>query len=218
MARTGSSIAMLMLLLTGAAAAPPAGCRGEQSCLSTEGPRSGGAMLQTLADKEAIVGTREASVAGAGTAPLRGRLETLEKEVDTLKKRTTDLETEVVGGEGSLPSIPEAPEAPPEAAALQNLQSDDSAPPDQRFMSLAQGAADIEKGESMKTRVAAVEADVASLKSKISMLENQVMGKDGLSLLEKVAGSSLKSRIVSLEEEVDLMRSRVSSLEHTVKG
>merc|ERR1712007_231501 len=62
---------------------------------------------------------------------------------------------------------------------------------------------------SLKDRVATCEADMATLNSKISVLENQVSGStasDGMSLLEKEKGSSLKSRIVALESEADSNR------------
>jgi len=75
---------------------------------------------------------------------------------------------------------------------------------------------------SIKGRVAAIEADVAALNSKLETLENQVAGRDfdeDISLLEKRRGGpSLKGRIVELEDAVDKMRTRVSTLEHTVMG
>lgn len=190
-------------------------------------------MLQTFADKEGISGS--ATRAASKGAPLKGRLETLEKEVASLKSRTATLETDVMGSEssaeGPLPAIDEvAAPAAPEEAVLASVDKKKAQPhhghkksrPDtEAYVALAQGAADIEKADSLKDRVAALEAEMAALKSKVSMLENQVAGKDfdgGLSLLEKATGSALRSRIVSLEEEVDMMRSRVSSLEHTVEG
>merc|ERR1712087_150465 len=81
---------------------------------------------------------------------------------------------------------------------------------------------DAHQNPAMKERVALLEKEIADLKSKMSTLENAVMGNAfslKASLLQTgELGSSLKSRIMSLEEEVDSLRNRVSSLEHTVVG
>jgi len=196
-------------------------------------------MLQTAADKE---GT--ATHAASQGAPLMGRLDTLEKEMGMLQDRTAQLELEVMGTEGSkeegpmlpaidaaagpMPAFDEASGPPmPLEAALVSVDKRRAQPrrfhkrAQHDYIALAQGAADVGREGSLKERVAALEAAMAALKSKVSMLENQVAGKDfagGLSLLEKAAGSALKSRIVSLEEEADMMMARVSALEHTVRG
>lgn len=84
----------------------------------------------------------------------------------------------------------------------------------------AEEAEALKQDPTLKERVAVAEKDLAELKSKLSTLENEVMGTTftmKLSLLEE-RGSSLKSRIVSIEEEVDSLRSRVSTLEHNVIG
>mmetsp|Transcript_102012 Transcript_102012/g.207404 ORF Transcript_102012/g.207404 Transcript_102012/m.207404 type:complete len:233 (-) Transcript_102012:143-841(-) len=232
MALTGSPMVVLLaLLLTGAVVgAPSSECRGEQSCLSVDGPRSGGAMLQTASEKEGV----SSSATRAKGAPLKGRLDTLEKEMGMLQDRTAQLELEVMGTEGAgegpmLPAIDEAAVLPPapEEAALASVDKRRAQPhrfhkrAQHDYVALAQGAADVEREGSLKERVAALEAAMAALKSKVSTLENQVAGKNlagGLALLEKAAGSALKSRIVSLEEEADMMMARVSALEHTVRG
>jgi len=90
---------------------------------------------------------------------------------------------------------------------------------DQRSASLLdQGPA------TLKARVAGDESAMATLKSEISALENQVSGNafvTGSSLLAQGSagsGSSLKSRIVGLEDDADSCRSRVAALEHMVMG
>jgi len=45
------------------------------------------------------------------------------------------------------------------------------------YVGLAQGAADVKQAVTLKERVAALEASMAALKSKFSMLENQSLGK-----------------------------------------
>mmetsp|Transcript_102010 Transcript_102010/g.207397 ORF Transcript_102010/g.207397 Transcript_102010/m.207397 type:complete len:230 (-) Transcript_102010:143-832(-) len=229
MALTGSPMVVLLaLLLTGAVVgAPSSECRGEQSCLSVDGPRSGGAMLQTASEKEGV----SSSATRAKGAPLKGRLDTLEKEMGLLQDRTSALESEVMGtegaGEGPLPAIDEAAPPAPEEAVLASVDKKRAQPhhfhkrAQHDYVGLAQEAADVKKAGTLKDRVAALEAAMAALKSKVSTLENQVAGKNlagGLALLEKAAGSALKSRIVSLEEEADMMMARVSALEHTVRG
>merc|ERR1740138_976448 len=91
-------------------------------------------------------------------------------------------------------------------------EKDDKQESYRRVMSLLAHKANDKQPSTVKDRTAALEADVAALKSAISTLENQVAGtvfSSHSALLQMESpGSSFKSRITSLEEEVDACRTR----------
>jgi len=137
-------------------------------------------------------------------APFNGRLDTLESEVASLKQRTAAVETETMGS-SDISAVSMKTRSRLALLASSSTESQETS----------------DKTEEVKNRVAALEADTAALTSKLSMLENQVMGGGDVSLLATDtlnSGSSLKARIVALEETVDVQRTRVSNLEHTVVG
>jgi len=157
--------------------------------------------------------------------PLKTRVTALETSATALKERVTTLE-----GEVGMPGATEA------AAELLHTHSrvEDAAFPEedvQQFPELTEtGRKEMELSlvaasgsvmtKSLKSQVAALEADIANVDSRLSGLENQVSGKkvtSSASLLE-VPGSSLKGRIVSLEDKADECRTRATALEHVVRG
>lgn len=169
-------------------------------------------MIQKMAEMDA---TADAS------APLKGRVETMETEVARLKQRLSTLQADVVGSSDN-----EDGGAPQEAVLLDESFADqmhmymEATPPTSR-QNQASLVATKSTAEDLKLKVATLEGDVALLKVKTSELENVVSGHGSVrpSLLEeKSEGSSLEGRIVSLEREIDSLRSRASNLEHTVEG
>jgi uncharacterized protein YceH (UPF0502 family) len=172
-----------------------------------------GLQTQTKVSKTSLLETSSKMKLG----PLAARLTALETEVASLQQRTDTMEAEIQGaGAGALLSEEDL------AAGLVTKKAS------RRHASLLeQGAAKAEDNDSregtIKERTATLETSVAGLKSKMSMLENQAVGKTSsgavASLLQvQASGSSLKARISSLEDEVDSLRTRVTTLEHVVEG
>jgi len=150
------------------------------------------------------VPTSAASEAKSTTAPLKGRVATLTAEVESLSGRVkTMLETVGAGGTPAAAAALELGKEIPYARYTALLHSDKT------------------DDASLKEDIAALETQVADLKSKLLLLENQVVG----SLLQKGSATravgdptTLSSRVVTLEKDVDDMRTRVTSLEQTVAG
>merc|ERR1712232_441433 len=121
-----------LLLIVASASATSSQCTVGQSC-QNDGPRSGGAMLQktsTEAEASEARGTVSAE-AKTKSAPLKGRVDTMEAEVISLKARLAKLQADVgSGGEGGVletmpvtapevpAEMPPPPEIPAEEAAL----------------------------------------------------------------------------------------------------
>jgi len=154
--------------------------------------RAGAAMLQTASGK-------------VGQAPLKGRVVTLEAEVTSLTERVKVM-MDTVGTASDAAALLGKEEPYAEYTAL--LKS-----------SVKEGEAEGE--EALTAAVAALETKAAELKSKILLLENQVVG----SLLQKEQAAasrseptSLSSRVESLEDDVEAMRTKVTSLEQTISG
>lgn len=237
-------------ILTADAALPPSSScddNGDLACTAAprgDSSRAGTAMLQvgSHSTKGHKVDTNQTNAKDAEkarekakSAPLKLRVETLEKEVAALQERVSALQADVgVSGGASAAAAPEeAPaallggrRAPPRGAAARDDDDDDG---DEALVEIsnAKGSRD----DTIKGKVAALEATMAQVKSHISQLENQVMGevallqagrgsgKEGhVSASDKGSGSSLKSRIESLESELDSCRTRASTLEHEVTG
>jgi uncharacterized protein YceH (UPF0502 family) len=171
-----------------------------------------GLQTQTKVSKTSLLETSSKMKLG----PLAARLTALETEVASLQQRTDTMEAEIQGaGAGALLSEEDL------AAGLVTKKAS------RRHASLLEQAAKAEDNDSregtIKERTATLETSVAGLKSKMSMLENQAVGKTSsgvvASLLQvQASGSSLKARISSLEDEVDSLRTRVTTLEHVVEG
>jgi uncharacterized protein YceH (UPF0502 family) len=173
-----------------------------------------GLQTQTKVSKTSLLETSSTMKLG----PLAARLTALETEVASLQQRTDTMEAEIQGagaGAGALLSEEDL------AAGLVTKKAS------RRHASLLEQAAKAEDNDSregtIKERTATLETSVAGLKSKMSMLENQAVGKTSsgvvASLLQvQASGSSLKARISSLEDEVDSLRTRVTTLEHVVEG
>jgi chromosome segregation ATPase len=171
-----------------------------------------------------VSATKIQTKAKAKLGPMASRLTSLETEVSSLQQRANHMEATVqgagaAGGAGALFAEDVAfPEVMPVAPHHGR----------HREPSLLEREGEAHKHKSIRDgtirdRTAALESSVADLKSKLSMLENQVSGKNAddadASLLQvKGSGTSLKARIHSLEEEVDSLRTRVSTLEHVVEG
>jgi cell division septum initiation protein DivIVA len=163
--------------------------------------------LQTKAKASLLDVSKRAQLESkAEMGPLAARLSALEGEVDSLEQRTQTMETEIQGGAG-VASIAELDTKTPEIHTHVALLEEDGG-----------------KEGTIKERTASLESRVATLKSTMSVLENQVSGKTfaGTASLLQVedsdSGSSLKARITSLEDEVDSLRTRVTTIEHVVTG
>lgn len=173
-------------------------------------------LAQTNKAKKSLLLQNDQKTAAASTsatksegAPLKGRLTTVEAEITSLQDRVTTMETEVMGGAAAL--------------MIEDDIYEDGAKKKSKYTSLlakdASEKGSEDKADDLKARVATAEANVGTLKSKISTLQNQVLGGTPSSLLQTDQdGSSLRGRIISLEGAVDKMRTDVSSLEHTVVG
>jgi hypothetical protein len=224
---------------------------GVGAALASGGAVAGSAMLQlgkeeSKEDKESHQAQNKAK-----DAPMKGRLDTLDKEISSLMDRVATLEGEVgvsgeeIGGVGggdlALATARKAPAAPAEedeeAVLLSTATSirkdvddddgdddgsdsgDDTA--DEESLLEYGGRAASHKTGSIKDRMASAEAEIATLKSKVSVLENQVVGASGDSLLQKAGqrkGSNLMGRLKSLESETNMLRTQVGNLEHMVSG
>jgi chromosome segregation ATPase len=150
--------------------------------------------------------------------PLSARLTALEKEVDSLTQRTDTMESEIQGGPAGGALLSE--EELPGLVAKKTTRRHDTG-----FALLEQEAKRSKSSRegTIKERTASLETNVAALKSKMSMLENQAVGRTSTgtaaSLLQvQGSGTSLKARISGLEDEVDSLRTRVTTLEHVVEG
>merc|ERR1711953_1036420 len=120
----------------------------------------------------------------------------LEKEMAALKKTTGALEAKV-GHKAAVSSlITEA------SQRIVDVQHSDGGP--------------------LKKRVIALEADAADVKSRVTDLEEEVLGTKGLSLLEasrtEVDTGSLESRVLALKATVVDLQGRVSTLKQRVIG
>lgn len=178
------------------------GAYGNEDRSCAEVPRSGSALLQTSS----------ASV----TAPLVGRVLTLEAETTSLESRVSALQdslgvtggADLGGGEG-------------DAATLQMHRKE----PYARYALLLRSIAKSDTS-TLKEDVASLETRAAAVKSSILTLENQVSGNAftaKYSLLANTVkgaqkGTSLESRVEALEEETSEFRTKVTSLEQTVVG
>jgi uncharacterized protein YceH (UPF0502 family) len=200
----------------------------EHSCVAgMEGAPSastGSAMIQTAGEKGATVTAHVAEDVSAG-APLKGRVATLEAEMNSLDARVTALQDSLgysggAGGGG--------------AGEVAEVQVDNKKEVSYaKYVSLLRSTYDL---AALKDDVATLEGRAADLKSKILALENQVSGNafamkfsllsgnaQGAKAAAAKAGqadqeSSLSSRIEALEEETEEFRTRVTSLEQTVVG
>jgi hypothetical protein len=210
---------------------------------AAQGPRDGSAMMQ-IAREEGTSGTlreriEEAQRKSAKTrtkdAPMKGRLETVEKEIGSLKARVASLEGDVgvsggamsAGGAAPAPA-PAPPPAVEEEAAPEEMVFLTNGPGRQSTKaSLLAEATITAEGASLRTgaikdRIATAESDVSLLMSKVAVLENQVAGGLESSLLQegedKGGKSNFVARLEGLEADTKTLRKRVSILEHTVKG
>jgi hypothetical protein len=209
---------------------------------AAQGPRDGSAMMQ-IAREEGTSGTlrqriEEAQRMSAKTrtkdAPMKGRLQTVENEIGSLQARVASLEGDVGVSGGAMSADGAAPApapAPPPAV-------EEAAPEEMVFLthgpgrhstkaSLLAEATITAEGASLRTgsikdRIATAETDVSLLMSKVAVLENQVAGGLGSSLLQEGEGKGEKSNFVArlegLEADTKNLRKRVSILEHQVKG
>merc|ERR1719291_594067 len=99
-------LAPLFAILT-LCVASPARCAAGQTC-AAEGPRSGGAMLQTMSEADSMGGKErtEASVESQTQgAPLKGRVDAMEGDVASLKERLAKLQAETGAGGGEAGDI-----------------------------------------------------------------------------------------------------------------
>lgn len=154
--------------------------------------------------------------ASSQAAPLKGRLVTLEAEVAGLEGRIGALKTEVGATAGA------AAEAP---ALLEKDNIEERTALFADYASLLRDHSDL---GSLASTTSDLEAKMATVRSDIQQLHNQVSGNafSAPSLLStyatKVAsqseGSSLESRIVALEHEVGNARTQVTSIEQVVVG
>lgn len=224
-------LASIGSLVTASVGSPPK-CQGSRSCKSDANVRTGngGVLLQTVVDKEGVAvddvrdfgaaqnANRKAIAAAALKGmPLKGRVTGLETAIAETKARLSALQTEVTGATDIEAGAALTMVSADEEDSLEHHHHDNRV-----SLVAASVSQEAQQAPAIKDRLAAIEKDVADLKSKTSTLENDVMGaafamKASL-LEEKASGSSLKSRIVSVEDEVDSLRGRVSSLEHAVTG
>lgn len=172
--------------------------------------------LQMKSTKAAAALMQTSSSSKTKLGPLSARLDALEKEVTSLQSRTGTLETSIQG-QGAVAMLAEDSE--------DLVRSTSSGKTSHKYASLLQQEATRSGEGTIKERTAALESNVAALKSKMAMLENQAVGRTSsgtpLALLQaeaKASGSSLKARISGLEDEVDSLRTRVTTLEHVVEG
>jgi hypothetical protein len=108
-----------------------------------------------------------------------------------------------------------------------SAEDEDAEEEDGPMALLALGAAAASESESgtgsIKGRLLSSEQEVASLKSRMTGLENAVGGHAFPSLVGQdvasgASASSLKRRMESLEDEVDSLRTRATALESSVTG
>jgi uncharacterized protein YceH (UPF0502 family) len=173
------------------------------------------ALVTGLLQKKTKASLLETSAEKTDLGPFASRLTTLETEVASLQQRAEHMATMVQGGSAG--------------AILAEDLGDFAAPVKPHGGQMYASLLEESLGEgTIKERTASLESSVASLKSTLETLENQVSGKSSTgdaeaSLLEVQhskggSGTSLKARIVSLEVDVDSLRTRVSNLEHVVEG
>jgi hypothetical protein len=252
------------------AATRDASCDADDSsfCAARGSAVKGSAMLQTAQEKDALRSIHDHTVVTAGegrqdaaadeekdrqkakSAPLKLRVEGLEKEMTALKERVAAVQADVGVSGGAAGGAAEEPallgKSPRTATSARRSEGDqekeeeedsDAEGEDSLLQSSKGNRAQLTdskvnrtdtEDDSIKGRVMALEADMAQVKSDISVLENQVIGKASLlqaaggrgsgSGSESGSGSSLKSRVVALEDTADACRSRVNTLEHEVSG
>jgi uncharacterized protein YceH (UPF0502 family) len=181
-------------------------------------------MIQTAGDKGATV-TASVAKDASETAPLQGRVSTLEAEMNSLDTRVGALQ-EALGYSGS--AVAGGGEAGVAEVQVDTKQEISYA----KYTQLLHSFQDL---SALKDDVATLEGRAAGLKSSVLALENQVSGnafevKDASLLSKGVKGaaiakegaktseSSLKSRVEALEDETEGMRTRVTSLEQMVVG
>jgi uncharacterized protein YceH (UPF0502 family) len=225
-------MAMVLALVVSVTAAAEETCPGDRSCgeeiISGSSASRGGSVLLQISRQEEGKETQEekeqeVEQQKAKGAPMSGRLDTLEKEIASLTDRMSALEGDVgvsggaeVGGDAGVALM----------AKKQRRDDEDSDESDGASLLAYAGenAADTanKKSGSIKDRITTAEGQVAALKSKLQVLQNQVMG--GASLIQ-TAGSSgegrdsnLIERLEGLEAEVSKLRTGVSNLEHEVSG
>lgn len=199
----------LTFLLVGATSAATAPCAHRadstdetEACSAADAPRArvAEAMIQTSGlSKEEQAGNQKNGKSTSDIGPLALRLTTLESEITSLQERLAVLQSEIMGEGGALLETGAIPKgAVDDVVALQKSNK---------------------QGVTIKERTATAEANVATLHSSLSTLENQVKGDPSASLLEvKASGSNLKDRIATLEKQVSAIRTRMSTLEHMVLG
>mmetsp|Transcript_19373 Transcript_19373/g.41225 ORF Transcript_19373/g.41225 Transcript_19373/m.41225 type:complete len:237 (+) Transcript_19373:75-785(+) len=224
-----------LLLLSLALASPTARCGtgGDQSCPSQDGPRAGGAMIQTVSGKDAaVVGAHPHSFAEAAVhpallnvqddkaqlAPLKGRITTLESEATSLATRIKALQSEVGAADAAAAMQKEAAMDQIAKVPLPTLLEDKAEAASLLTSSVLDTTKSME--DTLKARIVALETQLATMKSQVAALENQVTGRTyapEMAMLQE-AGTSLAGRVFSLEKEIDVLRTRVSNLEHTVVG
>merc|ERR1719333_1335697 len=133
---------------------------------------------------------------------MAGRLDTVEKEISSLKDRVASLEGEVgVSGSGAgAGAAPVVEEAAPALMArkVSAIEEDED---DAALLAYGKGE---KKTSTIKERIATAEADVGTLKSQVQTLMNQVTGGAVLLELEtqkkhKGRGSNLIDRLENLE-------------------
>merc|ERR1712039_610462 len=155
----------------------------------------------------------------AQAAPLKGRLVTLEAEVAGLEGRINTMKAEVGatagGGAEVAPTLLEKEKKEHNSALFGD------------YLALLRSGSDL---ASLTATISDLEGKMATVKSDIQFLENQVKGNAfafaAQSLLETkndktssgLKGSSLESRTVALEDEVANARTRVTAIEQAVVG
>merc|ERR1719333_1168546 len=136
---------------------------------------------------------------------MAGRLDTVEKEISSLKDRVASLEGEVgVSGSGAgAGAAPVVEEAAPALMArkVSAIKEDEDDEDDAALLAYGKGE---KKTSTIKERIATAEADVGTLKSQVQTLMNQVTGGAVLLELEtqkkhKGRGSNLIDRLENLE-------------------
>lgn len=231
-----------MSVLVGASAQH---CGNRDSCIEEDSPKAkvGGAMLQTLADKDLAPGATasflnlgRAATASEETeemkaAPLKGRVDGVEKAIHSLRSRVATLNSEVgVAGAGPAPVVEETAEAVPAEPEAAEAAAEPAAELLERKKKYASprtdededGSGSVEAAlselsserqedvsllqdedtlSSLKSKVAAAEKDMANIKSQISTLENQV------------SGSAFASQASLLDLGGSSLKSRIVSLE-----